>query len=113
VITDHRVKLSIVARNFGIPPTSLRGHFYGKTISGQRGHQPVLREDEEKKLVEYLIKIQDLGHPLFPGQLRLKVALTTQTRLTPWSAVGVPSKSWLRKFKERHPEIAAMKAQGL
>jgi hypothetical protein len=112
-ITDHGVKLRVAGRNFGIPPSLLRDHLYGKTVSRQRGHQPVLKKDEEQKLVQYLFKMQDLGHPLSQGQLKLKVALATQTRLIPWTAAGVPGKSWLRKFKERHPELATRKAQGL
>jgi hypothetical protein len=68
---------------------------------------------EEKKLELYLFKMQDLGHLLTLGQLRLKVALATQTRETPWSAARVPGKSWLRSFRQRHPEISSRKSQGL
>ena len=57
--------------------------------------------------------MKDLGHPLTVGQLRLKVALATQTRDIPWSAVSVPGKSWLRSFKQRHPKLASRKTQGL
>jgi hypothetical protein len=63
--------------------------------------------------VQYLFKMQDLGHPLTLRQLRLKVALAIQTRETSWSAVGVPGKSWLRSFKQRHPEVSSKKSQGL
>jgi hypothetical protein len=73
----------------------------------------VLKEEEEQKLLKYLFKMQDLGHPLTSGQLRLKVALATQTRETPWSTVGIPGKSWLRSFKLRHPELTSRKSQGL
>ena len=38
--------------------------------------------------------MQDLGHPLIPGQLRLKMAQATQTKESPWSASGVPGKLW-------------------
>ena len=57
--------------------------------------------------------MQDLGHPLTPAEVRLKVALATQTRETPWSAVGVPGKGWLRRFRLRYHEIATRKSQGL
>ena len=43
----------------------------------------MLRADEEQKLVDYIFKMQDLGHPLIAAELRLKVALATQTRTTP------------------------------
>jgi hypothetical protein len=57
--------------------------------------------------------MQDLGHPLTSGQLRLKAVQATQTRETPWSDAGVPRKSWLRSFKHRHPEINSRKSEGL
>jgi hypothetical protein len=112
-ITEHGMKVRIVARHFGIPTTSLKNHLYGRVISRERGSQLVLKREEEKKLVQYLFKMQDLGHPLTSGQLRLKVVLATQTRETLWSAAGVPGKSWLRSFKQRHPKISSRKSQGL
>jgi hypothetical protein len=107
------MKVRVASRHFGIRQTSLRNHLYGRVISRERGSQSVLKKEEEKKLVQYLFKMQDLGHPLTSGQLRLKVAQATQTRETPWSAVGVLGKSWLKSFKHRHPEISSRKSQGL
>ena len=112
-ITDQGMKLKVVSRIFGIPATLLRDHLYGKTTSRQRGDAPTLRPDEEKKLMEYIFKIQELGHPLIPAELCLKVALAIQTRETPWSATGLPGKGWLRHFRLRHPKIATRKSQGL
>ena len=81
-VTDHGMKVKVAARAFDIPASSLRDHLYGKTTSRQRGNLPTLKLDEEKKLVDYIFKMQDLGHPLTPAELRLKVALATQTRET-------------------------------
>ena len=41
------------------------------------------------------------------------MAMTTQTREAPWSADGVPGKSWLRSFKLRHPDLVSRKNQPL
>ena len=112
-VTGQGVKLKIASRIFGVPATLLRDHLYGKTLSRQRGKAPLLKPDEEKKLVDYIFKMQDLGHPLTADKLRLKVALATQTRFTLWSATGLPCKGWLKKFKSRHPEITIRRAQGL
>ena len=112
-ITDNGMKVNAASRKFGIPASFLRDHLLGKTRSRQRGNFQVLKLDEEKKLVDYIFKMQDLGHPLTTGELRLKVALATQSRETTWSATGVPGKGWLRRFRLRHPEIATRKAQGL
>jgi hypothetical protein len=112
-VTDHGMKVRTAARSFGIPLTSLRDHLYGKVVGRKRDSQTILKEEEEQKLLKYLFKMQDLGHSLTSGQLRLKVALATQTRETPWSTVGIPGKSWLRSFKLRHPELTSRKSQGL
>jgi hypothetical protein len=54
VVTDHGMKVRTAARSFGIPPTSLRDHLYGKVVGRKRGSQTVLKEKEETKLVKYL-----------------------------------------------------------
>jgi hypothetical protein len=54
VVTDHGMKVRTAARTFGIPPTSLRDHLYGKVVGRKRGSQTVLKEKEETKLVKYL-----------------------------------------------------------
>ena len=112
-VTDQGVKLKTTLRIFGVPATSLYDHLYDKTLTRQRGNAPVLKADEEQKLVDYIFKIQDLRHPLTVAELRFKVSLATQTRASPWSATGLPGKGWLRRFKVRHPKIATRKSQGL
>ena len=112
-ITDDGMKVREASRTFGILPLSSRDHFYGRVQGRKRGAKTILKDDEEKTLLEYLFKMQNLGHPLIPGQLRLKVAQATQTRETPWSATWVPGKSWLRSFKQRHPELVNRKNQPL
>ena len=66
---DWGVKLKIASRIFGVPATSLHDHLYGKTLTRQRGNAPVLRADEEQKLVDYIFKMRDLGHPLTAVEL--------------------------------------------
>ena len=100
------MKIRVASRLFGIPTTSIRDHLYGKTRTKQRGAKPTLKAHEEKKLVDYVFKMQDLGHLLTTIELLLKVALATQTRSTPWSANGALGKCWLRRFQHRHPELA-------
>ena len=110
---DQGLKLKTTSQIFGVPTTSLCDHLYDKTLTRQRGNALVLRADEEQKLVDYIFKMEDLGHPLTTVELRLKVALATQTRAIPWSATGLSSKGWFRRLRIRHPEIATRKSQGL
>ena len=76
-ITDDGMPLKQADKLFGVPCISLRDHLYGKTRERHRGIKPTLKSYEEKKLVDYVFKMQDLGHPLTPIQLRLKVAVAT------------------------------------
>ena len=77
---------------YGIPTTSIRDHLYSRTTTRQKGIRSVLAAHEKKKIIDYVFKMQDLGHPLTPVELRLKVAVAIQTRFIPWNASGVPSK---------------------
>ena len=107
------MEIRVASRVFGIPATSIRNHLYGKTRTRQRGAKPTLKAHEEKKLVDYVFKMQDLGHPLTTTELCFKVALATQTRSTLWSTNGALRKGWLRRFLRRHPKLATRRSQGL
>ena len=92
---------------------SLRNHLWGTTSGRHRGIRPTLKQDEERKLVEFIFKMQEIGYPLTPTDLRVKVAQATQARQTPWSASGLLGSGWLRSFRRRHPEISLRKSQEL
>ena len=107
------MKIKTASRNFGILPSSLRDHLFGKVLGRNRGPKTVLNESEEQILVDYCFKMQELSHPLIPLQLKLKVAQATQTRDTPWSDIGISGKPWLKSFRQRHPELVGRKCQPL
>lgn len=100
------------ARDHGIPCSSLRGHVYGTTMQRRRGRKGVLTDAEEEKLVQYLLRMQELGFPLTLGQLREKVGILTQGRVTPFTD-GVPGAGWVKCFRRRHPELTLRKPQAL
>jgi hypothetical protein len=81
-------------------------------LSRKRGAAPILTEAEEQQLVQYIIAIQDLGFLLSISQVKLKVAMITQGRDTPFTN-GIPGLGWLRWFKRKHPELSVRLAQGL
>ena len=112
-ITDDGMKIREASRLYNIPTTSLRNHLWGTTPRRHRGICPTLKHDEELKLVEFIFKMQEIGYPLTPTDLRVKVAQATQHRQTPWSATGLPGSGWLRSFRRRHPEISLRKSQEL
>jgi hypothetical protein len=112
-ITYQKMKVRVVVCTFGIPTSSLMDHLYDKVMERKRGAKTMLSQEEEGNLLDYYFKMQNFGHTLTSGQLRLKVAMTTQTRETPWNANGVLGKSWLRSFKLRHPDLVSRKSQPL
>ena len=61
-ITDDGMKVREISRIFGIPPTSLRDYLFGRVQGKKMRAKTVLKDDEDKKLLEYLFKMQDLGH---------------------------------------------------
>jgi hypothetical protein len=67
---------------------------------------------EEQQVVEYVVKMQEVGFLITILQLRLKVALITQDRVTPFTN-GILGPGWLRWFKKRHHELSLRLAQGL
>jgi len=51
-----------IAKEQGIPSSTLRGHVYGTMLYKKRSRKSVLFKVEEKDLVQYLMKIQELGY---------------------------------------------------
>jgi hypothetical protein len=98
-------------RCFGIPPTSLRDHIYGRSLGRKRSRQGVLNNKEEAELVDYILKMQDLGWPMIIGLIRLKVAQICQDRPNPFTN-GILGQGWLRWFRRRHPELILSRPRG-
>jgi len=72
----------------------------------------VLTDEEEKELVEYLMKMQQLGFPYTISQSREKVGILTQARVTSFKD-GIPSLGWVKCFKIRHPKLSIKKLKVL
>jgi hypothetical protein len=109
---ERGCSVSGAAALYDILRTSFCAHLAGTVLSRKRGAAPILIEAEEQQLVQYVIAMQELGFPLTILQLRLKVAMMTQGRDTPFTN-GIPGPGWLRWFKRRHLELSMRVAQGL
>lgn len=109
---DEGVSIRAASRNHGIPASSLRDHLMGRTVGRHRGRPGVLSSEEEGLLVQWVSKMQDIGHPVTITQCRLKVAEITQFRATPFQN-GVPGQGWVKWFRRRHPELTLRHSQGL
>ena len=102
---DDGHKMQDVSNNFGIPRSTLREHYVGKRKSRKIGPKGVLiTMAEETSLVQYLEEMVRVSCPLNITQLKLKVAEITQTRMTPFTH-GILGKSWIKWFRQRHPNL--------
>ena len=97
---------------FNIPRTSMRDYYSGKIKNRKMGPKTILIIEEELKLVEYMLEMQNLAHPLSVNELKFKVGEIYQGRVTPFKD-GVPGKSWLKWFKRRHPQLVLRIPQAL
>ena len=87
-------KLEECCKAFNIPKSSLRDHLSGRTKSRKIGAKTILTEQEEELIIEYMDEMIDVGQPLTPYMLKMKVAEISQGRLTPFKD-GIPRDSWL------------------
>ena len=89
-VIDDGMKLKASSRKFGIPALLLKDHLFDKTTTRKRCNPPTLKSEEEKKLIDYIFKMKELGHPLILAQPCLKVSIAIETREMPWTTIKVP-----------------------
>ncbi|CAK9198581.1 unnamed protein product [Sphagnum troendelagicum] len=91
-------------RHYNIPPSSLSDHMTGRITKRKYGPQGVLSVEEEASIVNWVRQTLADGWPVGIKQLKMKVAEVTKGRPTPFTK-GIPGSSWLRLFKNRHPDL--------
>jgi len=89
-----------------LPYHTVRNRLQGKHIPPQQAHvsQQLLSPEAEKVLVDWIIFLSDIGHPLSKRTIRKKAEALCGKK---------PSKSWIIYFLRRHPEIRLGKPSGL
>ena len=105
-------KISECFEAFNIPRSSLRDHLSGRTTTRKIGAKTILTNQEEELLIQYIDDMLEVGQPLTPQMLKLKVAEICQGKLTPFKD-GIPGDSWFFWFKQRHPHLIMRMPQGL
>jgi hypothetical protein len=87
-----------------IPYSLFREHYYGIQTSQVRGALGVLSIEEEGQLANWLIRMTETSHGLFPTLLIMKVSEITMTRPTPIRN-GIPEGGWMQGWRRRHPKL--------
>lgn len=72
----------------------------------------MLTVEEEAALVQWMLDMQDVAHPISITELKMKVAKITQERWTPFTN-GILGRGWLQCFCNRHLELVLHCLQGL
>ena len=113
LVKSKQMSLNGASKAFGIPYATL-----GDKFRGRRPMQPalkmVLSEDEEKKLVQWLIELSHRGF----GQTIDDVEDMVMSILDARGAKTAfkdnrPGKDWMQAFFKRHPEVAERMGQSL
>jgi len=104
--------IATTARDIGIPTLSLKDHIHGQTIKRKKGQQGVLIIEEESAFVKWKLDMQDCAHPIAIIELQRKVAKIIQEWWTPFKD-GIPGRTWLQWFCNRHLEFTLRLLQGL
>ena len=60
-ITDHGMKVKIVAQTDGIPMSSLRDHLYGRVMGRKRGTKTMLSQKEEESYLIIVLRCKILA----------------------------------------------------
>ena len=72
----------------------------------------ILIKEEEADLVEYMMEMVKVAHPLSIADLKMKVAETCQQRCTHFKD-GILGKNWLKWFKKRQFQLIMKIPKGL
>ena len=108
---SRRAGLGKVAADFGISKSTLSNRVNGKTLARSKAHayRQNLTPAEELVLVDYIRRLKELHHPASASLARETASLIRHNRLSAESTDPVPieplGKSWLQKFKTRHPVV--------
>ena len=86
----------------------------GLSVDVRSGPSPILTNEEEKVLVEWVVNMTRIGYGRTRDQLTMmvKAILDKDGRPNPFKD-NRPGKFWLRAFMKRHPELTVRKSQTL
>jgi hypothetical protein len=79
----------------------------------QAQRQQYLNREEEKALVQFLLLMSNLGHPVRIKFIRLLAYSIARQRSTKTQPIKPPGKNWPKAFAERHPELQARKVKSI
>ena len=99
-----------VALTYHLPFSTLRDRLQGAQLRSKAHiEQQVLTPEEEKAIVRFAEKLDDLGHPLKLGMIQS----FAESLLLPLSRRRTLGKNWFPRFLARNPSLTAKFSQRL
>ena len=96
------------ALEYGVPRTTLKDRISGRVLHGcKAGPKPYLTFEEEKELVDFLIKCSKMGYGKTRGEV-LKIVEATVLKKGV-QIYGTVSNGWWIRFRERWPQLSLRK----
>lgn len=102
------------AERYKIPRRTLRNHINFKSTIKRLGRSSILTIDQEKDLVQRIIRFAIIGVPVTPKVIRRQAFLFCENyniKNNFNKDSGIAGKDWLKLFLKRNPEISKRKAQ--
>ena len=111
---DEDMGLEYAAAETCVPLRTIKYRHANPLAGARSGPKTVLSDVEEARLVEYFIKMADLGVGLARDAANEQVIkIVSDDRKHPWTGGNSPGKDWWNGFFTRHPEVSVRTAEKL
>ncbi|CAH1985428.1 unnamed protein product [Acanthoscelides obtectus] len=103
-----------VAQKYGIPRATIQFRLKNKLAGAKRGRRTYLTEEEEAKIVNWILENDRKGFPRrqIDLQLAVKSFLDNHERDNPFTN-NFPGIHWYKLFTKRHPQLSERTAEGI
>lgn len=102
-----------MAQIYVIPTTFLQDLVLWKTIRRRCGKLGLLTSEEETKLINWILKIQRLSHPINESTSFESGCDHPGPQHPLRKILGIPGPGWVKWFKTRNPDLTFRIPQGL
>ncbi|XP_062534116.1 uncharacterized protein LOC134203259 [Armigeres subalbatus] len=114
LMVNEGVPLRVAAKRFEIPKSTLEDRVKGRYKHQLLGAPKALLEEDEIRIVNFIIDKAKAGHPV--DEKRAIVHVAEVAKSIGKEAVfknGIPSRGWFARFMKRHPELSRRTANNL
>ena len=115
-VQEGNISVRKASEKYGVPKSTIYDHasLKVKEVTSRPGPSPVLKKEEEEELVQWTIKMAEVGYGQCKQQvcIMVKKLLDENGRPNPFTD-NYPGKDWWNAFLKRHPEIRLRTPQAI